>query len=97
MFELKKSFTFHRTPAVDVQSIFVVLQFIYDFLASDNTVRRPVDIFPTVSLNAGFPSPIVSVLLFNSSAEDMRMGSISLLPWSLWALMLSTQIRFCIE
>ena len=34
-----------------------------------------------------------SALCFSAAVDDSRAGSIAVQPWSLWALMLSTQIR----
>ena len=49
VFELNNRLVFHRTQAVDIQSIIDLLQLIHDFLISGNKVRSSVYIFSTVS------------------------------------------------
>ena len=50
VFELNIPFVFHRTWAIDIQSILEFLQLIYDFLASNNTVIPFVYVFPIVQV-----------------------------------------------
>ena len=47
-FELNNGFVFYGTLAVNMQSILEFLQLIHDCLASDNTIRSFVYIFPAV-------------------------------------------------
>ena len=48
MLEVNNCFGFHRTCAVDIQSIVKVLRLIHDFLACGNIVKSTVSILPIV-------------------------------------------------
>ena len=56
---LNNPFVFHRTLAVDMQSIIEfyqsIIEFIHDFLVGDNTVTSSVNIFPVVSVRGVIP------------------------------------------
>ena len=97
VFQLNNRFVFHRTSAVNLQSILKFLQPIYNVLASDNTCRSSVYIFPAVSLSSELHDRIVRAFQLSSAEVEWRWVSIPVQPWSWWALISSTQIRLYVQ
>ena len=73
------------------------LQLICDFLVSGNAVRSPVYVYvPFFFFGGGGGlerAEWLAHIVFSPSGEERRADSIPELPWSLWPLMSSTQIR----
>ena len=97
MFELNYRFLSYRTWAAYMQSILEILLLIHDFLASGNTIWLSGFVTPNVSVKEVPLYPSSNHTLLNPYAEDRRHDLIPVQPWSLWALIFSTQIRLYVH